>query len=107
MKFSKIFFGLVVMMAFTLTVQAQVATPRMSNKQVNQQQRIKQGVASGELTKAETLRLQKQQVNIHRTKKAAKADGVVTRKEKAVIHGKQTKASANIRRQKNDGQNRY
>ncbi|WP_430815418.1 hypothetical protein [Carboxylicivirga sp. RSCT41] len=74
----------------------------VKKRQVNQQARINNGIATGELTKAETIQLQKQQIHINRTKKAARADGVVTKKERAVIQHKQNKASANIYRKKHN-----
>ena len=40
---------------------AQTATPVVDQKAANQQQRINQGVASGELTRGEAVRLQKRQ----------------------------------------------
>ena len=93
------------LVGFALTTQAQT-TPRVAKTQVKQQKRIKHGVKNGELTRAEAVRLQKQQANIQRTKKRAKADGVVTRKERAVIKAKQTKASGNIYRKKNNARDR-
>ncbi|MEM9821156.1 MAG: hypothetical protein AAF985_08800 [Bacteroidota bacterium] len=88
------------------TTQAQTATPKVKDRQINQQKRIHQGVKSGELTKRETIRLQQQQASVQRTKKRAKADGVVTKRERAVIHKKQNKANKNIRRAKHNNRSR-
>ncbi len=85
---------------------AQTATPKVTDRQVNQQKRIQQGIKSGELTKKEVAGLQAQQARIQGAKVAAKSDGVVTAKERAKINSMQNKASRNIYRQKHDGQMR-
>ena len=54
------------------------ATPRIDQRQVNQQKRIAQGVASGQLTPQETANLQKRESKIAADEAAAKADGKVT-----------------------------
>ncbi|MCG8579220.1 MAG: hypothetical protein MI866_04855 [Bacteroidales bacterium] len=92
------------LLAVTIFLLSGIVTANnpVKKRQVNQQVRISNGVASGELTRAETVQLQKQQININRTKKAARADGVVTRKERAVIQHKQSKANANIYRKKHN-----
>lgn len=76
-------------------------------RQIQQQQRIQQGVASGEITRKEAVRLQAQQLNIKRAKRLAKADGIVTPVERAVIKHEQRQASVAIYRQKNDAQSRW
>ena len=62
---------------------AQTVTPKVTKRQAHQQQRIKQGVKSGELTKGETARLEAQQGKIAVDKAKAKSDGVVTPGERA------------------------
>ena len=98
---SALFFG------FTLFSQAQTATPGINKSQVKQQKRIKQGVKSGEITKAEFARLQLQQVRFHRSKAAAKSDGVITPKERFKLNLHQAKTSTAIYHQKHDKQKRY
>lgn len=105
MKIKMIIIGMF-LCGFAFTSQAQTAQKKVVKTQVKQHQRIKQGVKSGELTRAEATRLKKQQANIQRTKKAAKADGIVTRKEKAVIRTKQAKASKNIYKKKHNTRDR-
>lgn len=105
MKTKTIILGLF-FIGFAVAVQAQTATPGVTDRQVNQQKRIKQGVNNGELTKAETIELQKQQRRINKSKKAAKADGVVTNKEKVGIHARQNHASNNVYRKKHNGRDR-
>ncbi len=78
----------------------------VKKRPINQHMRISNGIASGELTRAEAIQLKTQQVCINRTKKAARADGVVTRKERAIILHKQHKTNANIYRKKHNNLNR-
>ena len=69
-------------------------------------QRIKQGVKSGELTKAETARLAAQTAKLRNEKAAYKADGVVTAEERKDYRQDKKKVSRRIYRQKHDGQSR-
>ena len=80
------------------------ATPVIDQRQANQQQRINQGVASGELNKREARRLQHQQNAVQRAENKAKADGVVTAGERKKITKMQDQTSKNIARQKHDAQ---
>ena len=80
------------------------ATPRVDQREANQQQRITQGVASGELTQKETYKLEKEQAAISKTEARAKADGKVTRAERKRLHKMQDAASRDIHRQKHDAQ---
>lgn len=88
------------------TVNAQTATPKAKERQINQQKRIHKGAKAGELTKGEYVALQKQQKRIQKSKKQAKADGKVTRRERARIQAQQHNASKNIYRKKNNNFNR-
>jgi len=72
----------------------------------NQHQRIKQGVKSGELTKAETVNLAKDQKEIRQEVKAAKADGNVTTAERKDIRQDQRQASRKIYRKKHNNRDR-
>jgi hypothetical protein len=82
------------------------STPVADERQQAQQARIREGVVSGDLSRAETARLRAEQRHIRRTERRAKADGKVTARERAKIQQKQNRASRDIRRQKNDGQGR-
>lgn len=86
--------------------EAQTATPRVRERQINQQQRIKQGVKSGELTTGEALRMEARQAKIQHDKKVAKSDGIVTPQERAKLNREQSNASRKIYRQKHDAQKR-
>lgn len=90
--------------AFAQSASAPAATPRIDQRQANQEKRIDQGIASGELTKRETRRVEKEQAVINKAEDRAKADGTVTAKERRQLKTMQTKASRDIRRQKHDAQ---
>lgn len=83
---------------------AQTSTPRVTDRQVNQEARIQEGKKSGELTRREKRMLQLQQAKIQSDKKAAKADGVVTPEERHQLTREQRHANRNIYRQKHDNQ---
>ncbi len=81
---------------------ADPATPGVERRQHIQQERIRQGVASGQLTPRETIRLEREQARIERTERRMKADGVVTPGERARLHLRQDKASRDIYRAKHN-----
>ena len=92
---------------YAQTASAQTAAPaapRVDQREANQQQRITQGVASGELTQKETYKLEKEQAAINKTEARAKADGKVTRAERKRLHKMQDAASPDIQKQKHDAQ---
>ncbi len=72
----------------------------------HERQRIKQGVRSGELTRAETRNLVNQQRDIHQDRKEARADGTVTRAERKHIRRDERKASRSIYRKKHNKKDR-
>ncbi len=78
------------------------STPVADERQKAQRARVRQGVASGEVTRPEAARLRSEQRHIRRTERRVKADGEVTPRERAKLQRKQNKASRDIRRQKND-----
>lgn len=86
---------------------AQTKTPRVTKRQERQQERIAQGVKSGELTAKETKHLEAREVKIQNDKKEAKSDGVVTAKERAKLNREENRSSRAIRRQKHDAQSRH
>ena len=85
---------------------ASAGTPRYDARQAHQQQRIVNGVKSGELTMRETRRLAAGQVHLNRVENRAKADGVVTARERAHMQHEENQQSRRIYRQKHDGQDR-
>jgi hypothetical protein len=83
-----------------------VRDPGVNARQVNQRDRIRQGVRSGELTRRETRRVVETQRDVRQLERAYKSDGVLTRRERADLHREQNQASRQIYRQKHDGQER-
>lgn len=86
---------------------AQANTPRVDQRQANQEQRIDQGVASGSLTQREANRLDRGQQHVDTMENRAKSDGVVTRGERARLHQAQEVQSRRIYAQKHDRQHDY
>ena len=83
---------------------AEAETPVIDQRQANQEKRIDQGIASGQLNQRETNRLEREQNRINRMEDRAKSDGVVTNKERAKIGAAQNRASRHIAREKHDTQ---
>jgi hypothetical protein len=86
---------------------AQTNTPNVDQRQLNQERRIEQGVASGSLTDREANRLERGQQRVDNIETRAKADGVVTRQERARLHQAQDVQSRRIYAQKHDRQHDY
>lgn len=93
-------------MAFAQTAAPRdpLATPRIDQRQANQERRIDQGVASGQLTGHEAQRLEKGEQRIENAEARAKADGHVTAQERKHLTRMENKESRAIYRQKHDGQ---
>ncbi len=83
---------------------AEGETPGIDHRQANQEQRIDQGIANGQLNQREVERLNKQQERMNAMEDKAKSDGIVTKKERARLHAAQNRASKNIHREKHDRQ---
>jgi 23S rRNA A2030 N6-methylase RlmJ len=81
-------------------------TPAVDKRQDNQKDRIKDGVQSGELTKAEAEKLRNEQRSVKKAEVKAKSDGEVTPAERAKLDSKQDRASKHIAKQKHDKQDR-
>ena len=97
---------LVAAVAMTLAgvAMAQPSTPNLDKREANQQQRIDQGVASGQLNAKETNRLDKREAKLAADEAAAKADGKVTRAERRKLQREANRDSRAIHRQKHDAQ---
>ena len=80
------------------------STPRIDQRQENQQKRIDQGVKSGQLTNKEAARLEKGQARIQKAEDKAMADGKMTTKERKKIEHMQDQQSKKIYREKHDKQ---
>ena len=97
----------IVFLAIGIACSAQTKTPGINQRQENQQQRIANGVKSGELTAKETEHLEAREAKIQSDKKMAKADGKVTRQERAKLRREENRTSRAIYRQKHDAQVRH
>ena len=78
-----------------VTAQAALAG-EVKNKEENQQDRIAQGVKSGELTKGEAARLEKGEAKIEADREKALSDGKLTPKEKAKLNREESRQSKKI-----------
>lgn len=94
--------SLLITSGFAQSIAADSGTPLIDQRQQLQEQRIRQGIKSGELTPAEAHRLIAQQQQIDHFEAIAKRDGVVTQGERAHLLRQQNMASRNIFRQKHD-----
>lgn len=91
--------------ALALPALAQTtSTPRIDQRQQKQQQRIDQGVKSGQLNQKEAARLEKGQARIQKMENKAAADGKVTAKERARMEKAQDRESKRVYREKHDKQ---
>ena len=79
---------------------------RIKKRAENQQDRIAQGVKSGELTPRETARLEGKEAHLGHEVKDMREDngGKLTDKEKMKVSRQQNRLSRGIYRQKHDGQ---
>ncbi len=82
-------------------------TREIDARQSRQEQRIQQGVRTGELTRGEFYRLEAEQDRIRRIERQAKSDGYVSASERARIRHAQDEASRHIYQEKHDGQRRW
>ena len=80
------------------------STPRIDQRQANQERRIEQGEKSGALTQKEAARLEKGQARVQKMENKATADGKVTKKEARRIDKAQDRESRKIQREKHDKQ---
>ncbi len=90
--------------------QVQNTNPKteIGQRKENQQDRIAQGVKSGQLTPAETARLDGREAHINRETRRMRAanGGTLTPAEKAKVNRQQNHVSRSIYRQKHDAQHR-
>jgi hypothetical protein len=78
--------------------------PGVKKRMKNQEQRIDQGVKSGELTPKEAGKLEAEQARIQQTEQRMKSDGRLTSKERQKLDTMQDRSSDHIYRQKHDRQ---
>jgi len=77
----------------------------VGQRQENQQDRIAQGVKSGQLTAGETTKLEKQQQGINREVNGMREEngGKLSKADKALVNRQQNRASRNIYNKKHNG----
>ena len=80
--------------------------PAVNARQHNQQERIAEGVKSGQLTGQEAVRLQREERAVRVEERAYKADGKLTPAERKDLNQDLNKVSRDIYNQKHDGQTR-
>ena len=102
--FTRVFLVSLITAAVAAPGYAQTATPGVDARQERQEQRIQQGIESGELNQREAGRLQREQERIATHEEKAKADGVVTKAERRKLHREQDRASRHIAKEKHDRQ---
>jgi len=76
--------------------------PRIQQREVNQENRIQQGIQSGQVTPREAGRLEAQQARIKQDEARMKADGKLTKAERRKLTREQNRASKNIYRKKHN-----
>jgi hypothetical protein len=96
-------------------VIAQTPTPTpgqhgydINQRKTNQQERIGQGVQSGQLTAGETSRLEHQEAGINKEEKGMRAqdNGHLTKSDRATLHHQQNQESRRIYRDKHNAKAR-
>jgi hypothetical protein len=104
-------FGLTITVSLTLilgaTAMAGPRTPYINRRQENQQDRIRQGIRSGELTRHEAVRLERQSGRNQAEKLIDKSDGYVTPAERRQLDRQLNRESRNIYRLKHNERERY
>ena len=95
------------LLTLTLAQPIPARAGEIKERQKHQQERIDEGVKSGELTKKETLKLEAEQAKIQKKKRRFKRnDGKIGPKERAKLEQEQDKASQHIYKEKHDAQTR-
>jgi hypothetical protein len=90
--------------ALSLVLASPAEAGRIGNRQNRQQNRIAQGVASGQLTAGETARLERREAGLNRSIARMASDGNLTAREHVRIEKRQDRISRGIYHQKHDGQ---
>lgn len=104
MKFSKFAFAAVLAGSALMVAQNASATD-INQRKENQQDRIAQGVHSGQLTPGETARLGQQERGINREEHGMRAqdNGRLTAQDRRTINRQQNRESRRIYRDKHNG----
>jgi hypothetical protein len=91
----------------TVALPAQTVAPKgkIAQRKENQQDRIAQGVKSGQLTAGETARMERKESNLNRETRTDRAanGGKLTPGEKADVNRQQNRLSKDIYKDKHNG----
>jgi len=101
--------GAVSLMMFNVTsafAEHRPRDPGVNARQHHQNERIRQGVRSGELTRSEAQGLREDRRDIRQLERAYKSDGVLTRGERRDLHHEQNELSRDIYQEKHDDERR-
>ena len=104
---SRLFIAGAIAAMFSSAGLAQTAPDPVANttqRNANQQQRIEQGLQSGQLNTREAALLEREQAHVNHMQAAALKDGSMTDAERARIAQAQNQASRDIAREKHDAQ---
>ena len=101
MKFAHTAIAAALGLAFCGAAFAQAGTVQ---RDVNQQQRIEQGLQSGQLTTREASKLEREESRVERDQARAMQDGKLSPAEKARLAREQNKVSRDIYREKHNAQ---
>ena len=93
-------------LAAVLGISLAASAAEVDRREQRQQERIAQGVQSGQLTPAETARLERKEARIQREIQRDRAanGGTLTPAERRRINRQQNRVSRQIYREKHDGQ---
>lgn len=103
MNFTK--FTLVATLSLTTAALSAQTSQELNQRKENQQDRIGQGVKSGQLTAGETSHLEKQESAINQEERNMRAqdNGHLTKADKSLINKQQNQESRRIYRNKHNG----
>jgi hypothetical protein len=92
------------LLAFSSTIAMAESSPTIAQRKVNQQDRIAQGIRSGQLTAGETARLESREASINREERdMRRADGGhLTAGDRAALTARQNRVSHAIYRDKHN-----
>lgn len=94
----------VMSIAFAASAFADTAASADVQRDVNQQNRIEQGLQSGQLNTKEASKLEREETKVERDESRAMRDGSVSAQEQRKITAEQNKVSRDIYQQKHDAQ---
>ncbi len=102
MKISRLLRGGIVLSLALGTMIGTAFAGEVLNREENQQDRIAQGIKSGQLTPGEAAKLEKGEQRIEANREKALADGKMTPREKAKLNRQENKESKKIYRKKHN-----